>query len=271
MTTADKSHDTHPTMVDSVRSHPSQRRRSSAPTHTHEALVASTSHLQPDSHRDSNAAWALDKCVFPSRTITWVRTQRMSRKHGHFVPYLARHPASVLDSETGRSDFHFSLLEDSEAPPRGEFVAVRNLPVPRRGEHVARPAVSRNPSQRNLVASPTTTASHGRKSHSDHSPTSSSHNLVRKGPSEAGFGTFLTQLYGKDPYNKRVAEWKADEFQPPAQYPTRSMRTVLLISAIIPYILVCSSKMEQGRRKTESLPLTFYPHPPGVNRPYSRW
>lgn len=177
-------------------------------------------------------AWAQEKCVFPSKTIAWVRTQRMSQAHGHAVPYLARYPASVRDSRSGRSEFDFSVVDHNldEAAARCGVGALRNAA---RRQSV----LSRSISEEDLIGS--STVSDGKENSSGQSATSSSRPLVhQRRSSTAGSWAFFTQLYGKDPYNKELAELGETESQDSIQYPTKSKRLVLLVSAIVPYLIV---------------------------------
>lgn len=171
---------------------------------------------------DYTVAWAQETCTFPSRTLSWVRSQRVSLDHGDYVPCLAGLPSSSASVSEARRP-------PAPMPPPPA--------IPRKASRRQSSTISKVQSHFGVIDSCKTVYDKGYSISQSAAP-SFQHLEKRRLPSRRGLRELVGQMYGKDACDQNLAEFGATEPLATVEYPTRSKRAVLLIGAIIPYIIV---------------------------------
>lgn len=134
-------------------------------------------------------------------------------------PSFDRHPASDLESES---------CDDPDIPPSRPSSFGKSLP--------------------RLSIAKVRGEAYSQEIPHDHSATERLHHFAQNYSSEKSLWKRFSGMYGRDSYDEKLAELWATEFQDSVQYPNKSTRAVLLISAILPYIIVNCQGPSASRR-----------------------
>lgn len=160
-------------------------------------------------------------------------------------PSFDRNPGSDLESDRRSESF-----DDPDIPPSRPSSFGKSLP--------------------RLSIAKVRGETYSREIPHDQSATERLHHFAQNDPSERSLWKRFSGMYGRDSYDEKLAEMWATEFQDSVQYPNKSTRAVLLISAILPYIIVscqghfCPSTIQEISSDIHRQKL-------GILRPCSYW
>lgn len=204
--------------------------------------------LKTESKSVTTFGSAQEDITIPSSTASWRDSFRAS--YLSFDRHLTLDPEATflnldpsLDRHMGQPESGLESDRRSESsgpdmPPSGHPSSLaKSLP---RGLDLPKVKVRGETYSREI----TTPHDHGQ------SATERLHHFAQHDPSERSLWKRFSSMYGRESYDEKLAELWATEFQGSVQYPNRSTRAVLLISAILPYIIVSCQGHPAAARKT---------------------